>query len=171
MTLGIIGLTACYILLALLLLSINLYSRLSWQIKATSIVLTSAFYLVSWFSFPPLLGWPTKANPPEQFRVLSVHVTQANKELNEEGAIYFWIQGLENMESVLPPRAHKFPYTDELHQEAVTIKAKMEKGVDQLGEFKEPEENALELQDDTRTTQISDNLEFYDMPDPLFPEK
>jgi len=47
MTLGITGIITAYILLALLLLSINLYSKWSWQIKAATIVLTSVFYVVT----------------------------------------------------------------------------------------------------------------------------
>ena len=74
MTLGITGIIAAYILLALLLLSINLYSKWSWHIKAATIVLTSAFYIITYFSLPALLGWPTYQNPPTQFRLLAAHV-------------------------------------------------------------------------------------------------
>ncbi|MCK5498953.1 MAG: hypothetical protein KAI77_07110, partial [Gammaproteobacteria bacterium] len=71
MTLGISGLIAAYIVLAVLLLSINLYSKWSWHVKAITIIITSAFYIVSYFSFPPLLGWPTKQALPSHFRLLS----------------------------------------------------------------------------------------------------
>ena len=54
MTLGITGIIAAYILLALLLLSINLYSKWSWHIKAATIVLTSAFYIITYLSLPAL---------------------------------------------------------------------------------------------------------------------
>ena len=54
MTLGITGIISAYILLALLLLSINLYSKWSWQIKAATIVLTSVFYVVLVVFFYPL---------------------------------------------------------------------------------------------------------------------
>ena len=82
MTLGITGIISAYILLALLLLSINLYSIWSWQIKAATIVLTSVFYVVTYYSLPGLLGWPTSQNPPAQFRLLAAHVEQPNKEKN-----------------------------------------------------------------------------------------
>ena len=59
MALGVTGLIAAYVLVALLLLSINLYSNWSWRVKATTIVVVSGFYLVSYFSFSPILGWPT----------------------------------------------------------------------------------------------------------------
>ena len=88
MTLGITGIISAYILLALLLLSINLYSKWSWQIKAATIVLTSVFYVVTYYSLPGLLGWPTSQNPPAQFRLLAAHVEQPDKEKNTTGAIY-----------------------------------------------------------------------------------
>ena len=80
MTLGITGIIAAYILLAVLLLSINLYSKWPWQLKAGAIVITSAFYVITYFSFPALLGWPTTQDPPAQFRLLAAHVEQPDKE-------------------------------------------------------------------------------------------
>ena len=43
MTLGITGIIAAYILLAVLLLSINLYSKWPWQLKAGAIVITVSY--------------------------------------------------------------------------------------------------------------------------------
>ena len=90
MTLGISGLIATYIVLAVLLLSINLYSKWSWQVKAMTILVTSAFYIISYFSFSPLLGWPTKQALPSHFRLLSSEVHQPDKLTGEEGAVYLW---------------------------------------------------------------------------------
>ena len=55
-TLGIAGLVAAYILIALLLLSINLYSNWSWKVKAGSIVVTTLLYVVTYLSFPRCLA-------------------------------------------------------------------------------------------------------------------
>ena len=90
MTLGISGLIATYIVLAVLLLSINLYSKWSWQVKAMTIIVTSAFYIISYFSFSPLFGWPTKQALPSHFRLLSSEVHQPDKLTGEEGAVYLW---------------------------------------------------------------------------------
>ncbi len=171
MTLGIIGIVVAYILLAVLLLSINLYSKWSWSVKAGAIILTSVFYMVTYMSFPPLLGWPTKQTPPERFRVLSAYVEQPDKQTGDDGAIYLWLAQIENMIITAPPRAYKLAYSDLLHEKIISVNSKIHKDIDQLGEFKEPEENILELEDDSRTTQISVEIEFYDMPDPLFPDK
>jgi len=171
MTLGIVGITAAYVLLAVLLLSINLYSKWSWPVKAGTIILTSMFYLVTYMSFPPLLGWPTKQNPTRQFRLIAAHVEQADKQTGDDGAIYLWLSHIENMSATSPPRAYQLPYSDALHEKIINANAKLNKAIPQLGEFKEPDENMLELEDDSRMIQISTQIEFYDMPDPLFPDK
>ncbi len=171
MTLGIVGLSAAYIILALLLLSISLYSQLHWLIKAISIILTSLFYAVSWLSFPPLLGWPTKQELPAQFMLVSSQVVQPDKESGKEGKIYLWVRRMEHLQAAGPPRAYQLTYTNALHDLIIKTQNKLDKGIQQVGEFKEPEENIMELLDDTRTRQISEQIEFYNLPDPLFPDK
>jgi hypothetical protein len=61
-------LVAAYVLVAVLLLSVNLYSRWSWQVKAATVIVVSLFYVNTYFSFPALLGWPISASlPPPAF--------------------------------------------------------------------------------------------------------
>lgn len=170
MTLGITGLVSTYILLALLLLSINLYSKWSWSVKAIATVVTSAFYVISYYSFPPLLGWPTTAYPPEQFRLIAAHVSQPNKELGKDGSIYLWLTEIENMTDTPEPRAYELEYSNELHEKIISVKSKMDKDIQQMGEFKEPDDHINKI-DEQRRGVKSVKIEFYDLPDPLFPDK
>ena len=171
-TLGISGLVTAYVLVALLLLSINLYSNWSWQVKAGTVIITSLFYVVTYFSFPPLLGWATEQEPPEKFRILAVHVNQPNKITGSEGAVYLWTAGIENLATDIEPRAYKFDYSNELHERILQVKSKLNKNILQLGEFEDPEDMSLEnLEQKTRTSQVSTKLRFYDLPDPLIPDK
>ena len=170
MTIGITGIIAAYILIGLLLLSINLYSKWSWQVKAITIILTSAFYIITYFSFPPLLGWPTSQNPPEQFRLIAAHVEQPNKETGAEGAVYLWLTEIENMTDIPEPRAYQLDYSNELHEKIINVNAKLDKDIGQLGEFKEPDGKMVDI-DEQRRGVKSVEIEFYDMPDPLFPDK
>ncbi|MCG8325463.1 MAG: hypothetical protein MI673_08095 [Thiotrichales bacterium] len=171
-TLGISGLITAYVLLALLLLSINLYSKWSWQVKAGTVLITSVFYVITYFSFPPLLGWATEQEPPEKFRILSVHVEQPNKITGGEGAIYLWTAGIENLATDVEPRAYMFPYSNELHERVLQVKSKLNKSILQLGEFEEPEAGSLEnLEQKTGLSNVSAKLSFYDLPDPLIPDK
>ncbi len=170
MTLGITGIITAYILLGLLLLSINLYSKWSWPVKAATIIITSAFYLVTYYSFPPLLGWPTSQYPPAQFRLIAAHVVQPSKETGEEGTIYLWLTEIENMTDLAEPRAYELQYTNGLHEKIINVKAKMDKDIAQLGEFKEPDDAFNQVVEQKRGVK-SVEIEFYDLPDPLFPDK
>jgi len=171
-TLSIAGLVAAYVLIALLLLSVNLYSNWSWQVKTGTVVITSAFYIVTYLSFPPLLGWPATGNPPERFRLIAAHVEQPDKITGDEGAVYLWLARIEDLSSPAPPRAYRLPYSSALHELVINVKSKLDKGIPQLGEFNETRRNLIdELRDAPRSGQESVNIQFYDLPDPLFPDK
>lgn len=171
LTLGIAGLIAAYVVIALLLLSINLYSNWPWPVKAASIIVTSAFYLVTYFSMPGLLGWPTSEQLPAKFKVNAVHIIQPDKLSKSKGAIYLWVTEIRNLHPVGVPRAYKLPYSEPLFEKVNKAKIKMNKGLQQLGEYKEPDSDAEIIVNPGRTGQVSTPVKFYDLPDPLYPEK
>ncbi len=171
MILGITGIIAAYIILGLLLLSINLYSKWSWPVKASTIIITSIFYLVSYYSFPPLLGWPTSQNPPAQFRLIAAHVSQPDKEMGKNGSIFLWLTEIKNMSDSSKPRAYELQYSNELHEKIINVKAKLDKDIAQMGEFKEPDDKTMVEINEQRRGVKSVEIEFYDLPDPLFPDK
>ena len=171
-TFGISGLIAAYVLIALLLLSINLYSIWSWKIKGGTIIITSLFYIITYMSFTPLLGWPTGDNPPERFRLIAGHVEQPDKLTGDEGAIYLWMTQIDDLSSTAPPRAYEFPYSNALHEVVYNATSKLNKGIPQLGEFDDEHDNIIdELKDAPRSGQKSVKIQLYDLPDPLFPDK
>lgn len=172
LTLGITGLITAYILLALLLLSINLYSNWSWQVKAGSIIATAFFYAVTYLSLPPLLGWPTGDDPPSRFRLVGAEIVQPDKATGAKGMIYLWLRNMEDLSAIAAPRAYKLPYSPALHETVVAAKSKMNKGMQQLGEFKLPEDSNIRKVDTfKRAGQKVAAIEFYDLPDPMLPDK
>ena len=171
MTLGISGLIAAYTVLAVLLLSINLYSKWSWQVKAITIIVTSAFYVISYFSFPPLLGWPTKQVLPSHFRLLSSEVHQPDKLRGTDGAIYLWLKEVEDITTYVLPRAYVLPYSSLLHERIIRVQSKIDHGIPQLGEYDEDDSMRQEVIDSPEIGKESLNINFYDLPDPLFPDK
>ena len=171
-TLGVTGIITGFILLAVLLLSINLYSKWPWYVKAGTIILTSIFYVITYVSFPPILGWPTEQDPPARFRLISAYVEQPNKMTGDEGGIYLWLSEIDDLSETPEPRAYKFPYSDPFHEKILKAQSKLNKNILQLGEIEEENSQNLEnLEQKTRTTNISAKISFYDLPDPLFPEK
>ena len=171
LTLGTTGLIAAYILIALLLLSINLYSNWSWKVKALTIIITSVFYIVTYVSYPQILGWPTSDIPPERFRLIASHIQQPNKITGENGYVYLWLTQIDDLSTVIPPRAYKFDYSNELHEIVLNATSKLNKGIPQLGEFEDQKNIIDELKEAPRSGQKSVNIQFYDLPDPLFPDK
>ena len=60
----IVGAIALFLLLALLLLSLNLTSLWKWWIKAGAIVVTLGAVLVLYFTMTGLVGWASSAKIP-----------------------------------------------------------------------------------------------------------
>jgi hypothetical protein len=171
-TLGASGLVAAYIFVAVIVISINLYSKWSWPVKAGTIVLATVFYFVSYLSLPQLLGWPVRQELPESFRLLAAHVQQPDKLTRDEGAIYLWITDARDLARPVPPRAYRFPYSGPLHETVIAAVAKLKQGTPQLGEARTPDSPQIRVLDDpTRLGQESAEIRFYDVPDPLFPDK
>src|SRR6516164_6450569 len=65
MTLSLIGIAISYVVIAVLLLSLNLASRWHWGIKASAIGVTTIFFGVSYGSIAGLIGWPSAARVPK----------------------------------------------------------------------------------------------------------
>lgn len=170
--LGTSGLVAAFVLVALLLLILNLYTRWSWQIKAAMIAVVSAFYLVTYFSLPPLLGWPTDAALPERFNLVAIVVHEPNKSKGTPGEIFLWATDLAAGAGETEPRAYRVPFSNELHARVVEAGNKMRKGMPQIGEVNdEPPTPGARPTDVSEGGQKSTAIEFFDLPDPLFPEK
>ncbi len=115
MTLGFVGVIAAYVIVAVLLLSLNVAPRWAWWVKATAIIITSAFFVISYYSMIDLMGWPVKARLPGKFQMLWAKVNEPDKLLNSPGAIYMWVEALDanNIPTGLP-RAYRLPYTQPL---------------------------------------------------------
>jgi hypothetical protein len=166
------GLVAAYVLIALLLAAVCLYASFNWRIKALIVVLVSAFYIVTYFSFPPLMGWPTNAKLPERFNLVAMSVQEPDKTSGDPGHIYLWLTNLEKGPGRDQPRAHRVPFSANLHAKVVEAGTKMRKGLPQLGELVEEDLGPNgRPSDENRGGQQSVDIEFFDLPDPLFPEK
>ncbi len=170
--LGTSGLIAAYVLIAILLLSVLIYSSWHWLVKVVLIVITSMFYIITYQSYLLVMGWPTEAELPERFRLVATAIQEPDKLTGTPGNIYLWVTDLRSDPSVAKPRSHQLPYSDVLHKKVISANQKMRKGILQLGQLLD-EENAVRVDasDTTRLGLESVKIDFYDLPDPLFPEK
>ena len=82
MTLPLFGVGASYVVIAVLLLSLNLSSRWHWGVKAVAIAVTTGFFGVSFASITGLIGWPSQVRVPEHFQLHWATVVEPDK-LNE----------------------------------------------------------------------------------------
>src|SRR5689334_24939685 len=104
MTLTLLGISAAYIVLSLVVLSMGLTSRFAWWVKASAIVVSSAFFVEVFFASKGLLGWPTDGALPARFQLLWSRVVEPDPKAGEAGAIYLWVEEVDgnNVPSGLP---------------------------------------------------------------------
>ncbi|MDA0369468.1 MAG: hypothetical protein O3C65_13815 [Proteobacteria bacterium] len=192
MTETVFALTGAYIVVGLLLLSLNLASRWRWWIKVGAVVIVSALYLGTFVGIESLLGWPSPTTLPSRFQLLYGKVVEPNKFTSEVGYIYLWVEVLDenNVPSGLP-RAYQVPYTDDLAHKVLTAIGRVEDGELVAGEVSEidlngrdeddPDKENIELEEDqdeqgggVDVELFPDNpfsVDFGDMPPPVLPEK
>ena len=81
----VLGLAIGYALLGVVLLSILVFARLAWPIKAALIVVTSAFYVVNFVETRALLGWSSIDPLPPRFKLLSARIVEPHSLAGEPG--------------------------------------------------------------------------------------
>jgi hypothetical protein len=191
MTLPLVGIAASYVVLAVLLLSLNLASRWHWGIKAIAIAITTFFFGVSYVSITGLIGWPSEARMPGHFQLHWATVIEPDKLNGLPGSIFLWVEGLnENNIPAGTPRAFRVPYSRELADRIRRAKERIERGTDQVGTAREldapegrPDEDrrlagAPPRRDEPGSTgdpaafgQHTPSIDFENMPPPELPSK
>lgn len=115
----VLTLSISYALIGALLLVVLVYARLPWQAKAVAVVVTSAFYIVSFIGARGLLGWATIDRLPASFKLLQVRIVEPHTLEGDRGSIYLWVETLDddNRPSGVP-RAYRLAYTERLAQKS-----------------------------------------------------
>jgi hypothetical protein len=111
----VVTLSTGYALIGALLLSILVYARLPWPVKAVAVVLTSAFYVVSFVGTRGLMGWASDDRLPTAFKLLQARIVEPHSLEGDTGSIYLWVETLDD--GYRPsgvPRAYRLPYTNDL---------------------------------------------------------
>jgi hypothetical protein len=134
MTSTVLAISAAYVVLGVLLLTLGLSSRLAWWVKAAAIVVTSAFFLEMFFATKDLLGWPRTGQLPARFQLLWVRLVEPDLKNSNSGAIYLWIEEVD--ENNVPdgvPRSYRLPYSRPLADRAAKARDEIMSGKPQQG--------------------------------------
>jgi len=115
MTPTLLAVSAAYVIMGVLLLSVGLTARIIWWVKAGAIVLTSFFFVEVFFASKGLLGWPATGALPPKFQLLWSRVVEPDLKIGNRGSIYLWVEEVDenNVPSGLP-RSYRLPYSVKL---------------------------------------------------------
>ena len=111
----ILTLSIAYAVIGALLLIVLVYARLHWSLKAVAVVVTSAFYVVSFTEMRGLLGWASTDKLPAYFKLLKARVVEPHSVEGDPGSIYLWVEKLDaDHRPSGVPRAFRVPFNDTL---------------------------------------------------------
>ena len=165
MTSAVSTFIAAFALVGLLLLNVLFFTRFAWWVKLACIGMVAWLGIATWRAMPDLLGWPTHSGMPARFNLNALHVVEPDKSGTNKGAIYLWVTRFATDTSGVVPRAFELPYSPELQLKISNAGTKLRKNLPQLGEVVD-----VPRPGDAHGRHMID-LEFYDLPDPLFPER
>ena len=165
MTSALTGFVAAFAVLGLLLLNVLFFPRFAWWIKLACLAMVAGLGLATWRAMPDLMGWPTHTGIPPRFNLNALHVVEPDKSGVNKGAIYLWVSRFATDTSGVVPRAFVLPFSPELQAKITAAGTKLRKNLPQLGEVVE-----VTAPGDAHGRRVTD-LEFFDLPDPLFPER
>lgn len=163
LTFGHAAIVAAYVVVALALLLLSLFSRWPWQVKSVLIVATTAACCACYFALPALLGWPTERAVPKRFNLIGVFIQEPDRRTHEPGAVFFWAADLDP-DHDQRPRAHRLPFSLKTHALFQEGQGKLRQNIPQIGEVEEDDEVLGVPQDRGQLGQKSVKIKFKDAP-------
>lgn len=131
-TLGTSPLPIWLVVTALALTALALvWSRWPGWAKALLVVGVTVLYFAADRAIDSRSGWPSGATLPARFALLAVVTEEPNAK--REGALYVWVQPIEDGKTAAAPRAFRLPYTREMHSLFGEAMRKNRQGVAQMG--------------------------------------
>ncbi|MFG6468020.1 hypothetical protein [Roseateles sp. BYS87W] len=163
MTLPIILSFAALLLLCLLAL---LQSRWPAWLRGLLVVGVTAFYFYGESAIHTLWGWPSGDPLPERFVLLAAVIEEPGPK--RDGALYVWVNAVEDGKPAAQPRAYALPYSKDLHGLLNEGLKKVRNGISQLGTAEAKPRKGLSW---LRPGSDEQQVKLRDMPLPQLPEK
>ncbi len=144
-----------------------LWSRWPAWLKLLLLVSVTGFYFFADEAVHGMWGWPSVDALPERFVLLAAVIEEPSAK--STGALYVWVNALENGKPAAQPRAYRLPYAKDLHALLNEGMKKARQGISQMGTA-EPRTGPkgfswLRPGNDEQTIKIRD------LPSPQLPEK
>jgi hypothetical protein len=164
---GTDGLLWIYVALAFLAALALLYSRWPRWARAALVAGTAALWFAAQSMLDDVWGWPSRHALPERFVLLAAVVEEPGK--TTPGAVYLWVNALEQGRPARLPRAFRLPYTKDLHGTVNESMKKVRQGVSQMGTA-EPRRGPRGFSW-LRPGSDEQDVKIRDLPAPQLPEK
>ncbi len=153
--------------LALLCVLALLWSRWPMWLRALLVAGVTGFYFYADDQVHGMWGWPSADALPERFVLLAAVIEEPTAK--SKGALYVWVNALENGKPSAQPRAYRLPYAKDLHALLNEGMKKVRQGVSQMGTA-EPKTGPKGFSW-LRPGSDEQNVKIRDLPVPQLPEK
>jgi hypothetical protein len=120
-----------FVALAFLLLLALLASSWPRMVKALLVLAVTGLYFFADRTLDEVWGWPSGGALPERFVLLAAVIEEPGK--TRQGAIFVWVNALENGKPVPQPRAFRLAYSKDLHALMNEGMKKVRQGISQMG--------------------------------------
>ncbi len=135
--------------------------------KALLVLGVTALYFQGAHTLDGVWGLPSRQSLPERFVLLAAVIEEPGK--NSPGALYVWVNALENGKPSAEPRAFRLPYSKDLHALLDEGMKKARQGITQMGSA-EPRSGPRGLSW-LRPGNHEQDVKIRDLPVPQLPEK
>jgi hypothetical protein len=153
--------------LALLCVLALLWSRWPIWLRALLVAGVTGFYFYADDQVHGMWGWPSADALPERFVLLAAVIEEPTSK--SKGALYVWVNALENGKPSAQPRSYRLPYAKDLHALLNEGMKKVRQGVSQMGTA-EPKTGPKGFSW-LRPGSDEQNVKIRDLPVPQLPEK
>ncbi len=131
MTAAILGLSAGFILVLVIVLLLLFKTALDWRLKLLAVVVSTGFYWIQYAALLEYGGWPSVDALPDEFVLIASHVREPNPSQGDEGIMYWWVRESGNPDQ--PPRVYELPYRSELHESSEKVVQEQKQGTQYVG--------------------------------------
>ncbi|MBI3154618.1 MAG: hypothetical protein HYZ20_04345 [Burkholderiales bacterium] len=156
-----------FVALAFLLLLALLASSWPGWGKALLVAAVTALYFGADHALEDVWGWPSTRALPERFVLLAAVIEEPSS--TREGALFVWVNALEDGKPAARPRAFRLPYRKDLHAMLDEGMKKVRQGITQMGSA-EPKSGPEGLSW-LRPGATEQDVKVRDLPAPQLPEK